>query len=158
MSQPQGTIQEDINPDTVLPVTLLNTDEIFSPDLDGLLALFKQRDDVYSDAFTFALVEKPSGDSNNKRDLESLMASGSVNQTYTIQETPSDDGKAAAAADSPFAHLPSGPYILHGKSLHQAYRVYEDTLDAFTVGILQATNESNYMFVDRHPQHSPSAR
>jgi hypothetical protein len=128
-----------------LPVTLLKTEEIFNDGLDALLELFNQIDDVYSDSFTFALVEKPS-DESKKRRLESLKASGAVKQTFTVQETPSDHGSAAAG--SPFADLPSGPYILHGKSLHQAYRVYEDTLDAFTVGILPETKDSNDMFVE----------
>lgn len=131
-----------------MPVTLLKTEEIYSDGLDRLLELFKQIDDVYSDSFTFALVEKPS-DGSSKRNLESLKASGEVNQTFTIQETPSDTGSATAG--SPFADLPSGPYILHGKSLRQAYRVYEDTLDAFTVGILPETRDSNDVFVNPEP-------
>ncbi|PSN67728.1 hypothetical protein BS50DRAFT_665102 [Corynespora cassiicola Philippines] len=32
--------------------------------------------------------------------------------------------------------LPSGPYFLHGKNIHQAWRLYEDDLDAFIFAVL----------------------
>lgn len=32
--------------------------------------------------------------------------------------------------------LPSGPYLLSGQNLHQAWRLYPDELDAFTFGLL----------------------
>lgn len=32
--------------------------------------------------------------------------------------------------------LPSGPYILHGPNLYQAWRLYEDHHDAFTFGVI----------------------
>ena len=34
---------------------------------------------------------------------------------------------------SPHAHLPQGPYFIHGKAIRQAWKLYEDDLDAFVV-------------------------
>lgn len=32
--------------------------------------------------------------------------------------------------------LPPGPYFLHGPNLHQAWRLYQDYLDAFIFGVV----------------------
>lgn len=42
-----------------------------------------------------------------------------------------------AEGDAPgFRDLPSGPYFLHGPNLYQAWRLYDDVLDAFTFGVI----------------------
>lgn len=47
------------------------------------------------------------------------------------------EGEAAAGADTDgFGDLPSGPYFLHGPNLYQAWRLYDDFLDAFTFGVI----------------------
>ena len=33
-------------------------------------------------------------------------------------------------------YLPSGPYILHGPNLYQAWRLYDDEYEAFTFGTI----------------------
>jgi hypothetical protein len=35
-----------------------------------------------------------------------------------------------------FEQLPSGPYFLYGPNLYQAWRLYEDDLDSFTMGVI----------------------
>lgn len=143
----QGTIQEDINPDAVLPVTLVTTEELSNPSLDDLLKAFETYDDVYSSEFAFALVEKPAANDTARRGISSRDSNGK--QTYTIEvtDTPSDPSDGASTQATSFANLPTGPYILHGKELHQAYRVYEDELDAFTVGIVPRKHDSNDLYV-----------
>lgn len=42
----------------------------------------------------------------------------------------------ADADTSGFGDLPSGPYFLHGPNLYQAWRLYDDVLDAFTFGVV----------------------
>ncbi|KAG8408187.1 hypothetical protein J3459_018105 [Metarhizium acridum] len=40
-----------------------------------------------------------------------------------------------AAAKRSVSDLPAGPYILHGPNVHQAWKIYNDTLDAFAFGV-----------------------
>ena len=47
-----------------------------------------------------------------------------------------DDTHTRARAVS---DLPAGPYILHGPNLHQAWKIYLDTLDAFAFGVYPTT-------------------
>ncbi len=134
-------IQEDINPDAVLPVTLISTEELNSPNLDDFLKGLELFDDVYSSEFAFALVEKPGANETAKRAVGTKRASVSGKQTYTVRVTGSQpDG--ASAKSSPFSNLPTGPYILHGKELHQAYRIYEDELGAFSAGIVSEKHDN----------------
>lgn len=134
-------IQEDINPDAVLPVTLISTEELNSPNLDDFLKGLELFDDVYSSEFAFALVEKPGANETAKRAVGTKRASVSGKQTYTVRVTESQpDG--ASAKSSPFSNLPTGPYILHGKELHQAYRIYEDELGAFSAGIVSEKHDN----------------
>ncbi|KAF7559470.1 hypothetical protein G7046_g4681 [Stylonectria norvegica] len=123
--QKLGTIQETINPDALIPVTLLTTSEIFG-DLDGILQLFDSYDDVFVPDFGGVLIEKPGG---NGSDTSALGVNGSTPDVYRmVVET-------ATAADG-FADLPSGPYFLYGPNLYQAWRLYEDYYGAFTFGVI----------------------
>ena len=119
----QGAIEETINPDAIVPVTLLTTSEIFS-DVDALLKLYDTYDDVFVPEFGAILVEKSDGHSAeasylNKTDL--------AQDVYSLSN-------AMSAED--ISNLPSGPYFLHGPNLHQAWRLYGDNLDAFTFGVI----------------------
>ncbi|KAK8145397.1 hypothetical protein G3M48_004481 [Beauveria asiatica] len=136
-----GMIEEDIRPDAVLPVTLISTEELNSPNLDDFLKGLELFDDVYSSEFAFALVEKPSANETSRARRPS------VKHTYTVQVTdrrPNAGAKAASALST----LPTGPYILHGKELHQAYRIYEDELRAFSAGIVSEKHDAFDRFVD----------
>ncbi|OAA57192.1 Amidase signature domain protein [Cordyceps fumosorosea ARSEF 2679] len=140
-----GMIQEDINPDAVLPVTLISTEELNSPNLDAFLKGLELYDDVYSSEFAFALVEKP-GANETTRSRSKRTADVPGRQTFTVQVT--DTRPDEAAKPSPFSTLPTGPYILHGKELHQAYRIYEDELGAFSAGLVPEKHNSSDQFVD----------
>ncbi|KAL7808789.1 hypothetical protein V8C44DRAFT_350817 [Trichoderma aethiopicum] len=127
--QKLGTIEETINPDALIPVTLLTTSEINS-DLEGILDLFSTVDDVFQPDFGSILVEKPEKKQQAivvNRDLDSHRRS-----VFTLQSTGAEDEAQAAA----FEDLPSGPYFLHGPNLYQAWRLYDDVLDAFTFGVI----------------------
>ncbi|KAF4451464.1 hypothetical protein F53441_5556 [Fusarium austroafricanum] len=113
-----GTIQETINPDALIPITLLSTEEIFG-DLEGILELFDSIDDVFVPDFGSILVEK-SGDNNSNFQLD-------AKQIYHLDEVQALDG---------FSELPSGPYFLHGPNLYQAWRLYDDEFRAFTSGVI----------------------
>ncbi|SPJ82519.1 related to D-mandelate dehydrogenase [Fusarium torulosum] len=113
-----GTIQETINPDALIPVTLLTTEELFG-DLEGILDLFDSYDDVFVPEFGSILVEK-TGDNSSQ-------VQGNTRQVYHMDQVKALDG---------FSELPSGPYFLYGPNLHQAWRLYDDELGAFTFGIV----------------------
>ncbi|KAM0495654.1 hypothetical protein ACHAP8_007921 [Fusarium lateritium] len=112
-----GIIQETINPDALIPVTLLTTDEIFG-DLEGVLNLFDNFDDVFVPDFGSILVEKTGSNSSRVQDAR---------QVYHMDLIKTLEG---------FSELPSGPYFLHGPNLHQAWRLYDDEYGAFTFGVI----------------------
>ncbi|KAG4262020.1 hypothetical protein FPRO03_10893 [Fusarium proliferatum] len=113
-----GTIQETINPDALIPITLLSTEEIFG-DLEGILQLFDSIDDVFVPDFGSVLVEK-SGDNNSQVRVD-------ARQIYHMDQIKALDG---------FSELPSGPYFLYGPNLYQAWRLYDDEFGAFTSGVI----------------------
>ncbi|KAI8661221.1 Amidase domain-containing protein [Fusarium keratoplasticum] len=119
--QKLGSIQETINSDAIIPITLLTTDEVFG-DLEGILQLFESYDDVFNLEFGSILVEKPGGSDN-----------GVVNTTITGRPVYHLD-QITALED--MAELPSGPYFLHGPNLHQAWRLYDDEFGAFAFGVI----------------------
>ncbi|KAF5552480.1 D-mandelate dehydrogenase [Fusarium napiforme] len=113
-----GTIQETINPDALIPITLLSTEEIFG-DLEGILDLFDSIDDVFVPDFGSILVEK-SGDNSSLVHVD-------TRRIYHMDQIKALDG---------FSELPSGPYFLYGPNLYQAWRLYDDEFGAFTSGVI----------------------
>lgn len=108
-------------------MTLLTTEELFNPDLDNWLKDLQSRDDVYSSAFTFALVEKPA---------KGTTGASTPKRSTTIAQKTLFTTKAAQDEPWSLADLPTGPYILHGKELHAAYKLYDDDENSFDVGII----------------------
>ncbi|KAF5611513.1 amidase [Fusarium subglutinans] len=53
-------------------------------------------------------------------------------------------------SQAPESHLPPSPYFLRDGGIHQAYRLYEDTLDSFIFGVipLDALNPEEYVPLD----------
>lgn len=62
-----------------------------------------------------------------KRGDNSSQVWGNARQIYHMNQVEALDG---------FSGLPSGPYFLYGPNLHQAWRLYDDELGAFTFGIV----------------------
>ncbi|ODA83550.1 hypothetical protein RJ55_02064 [Drechmeria coniospora] len=123
-----ASIQETINPDAILPVTLLDTQEIYG-DLEATLRLFDAVDDVFIPEFGFVVVEKPGPNSSAVSGQRHLALLGK--QLYQLAWDEVD-----VVASSELGHLPSGPYIPHGPNLHQSWKLYEDEFDAFSVGVI----------------------
>ncbi|KAF4596030.1 amidase signature domain-containing protein [Ophiocordyceps camponoti-floridani] len=149
--QKLGTIQETIKPDALLPVTLLDTHEIFDG-VDDTLSKFQSRDDVFAPDFGFILVEKPGANSSrvahaasHSRELYSLHHDG--RRTAALAAEGHDEANLAVKG---LAGLPSGPYFLQGPNLHQAWRLYDDTAGAFALGVVPenvTTRETSFRAV-----------
>ncbi|KAH0594678.1 hypothetical protein MHUMG1_07512 [Metarhizium humberi] len=118
-----GTIQETINPDVIIPVTVLEPEQLYYH-LEGTLRLFDFYDDVFTPEFGNILIEKPGGNSG--------VAVSSVGNGKSVMRLRND---SVAAAKRSVSDLPAGPYILHGPYVHQAWKIYNDTLDAFAFGV-----------------------
>ncbi|KAM0264229.1 hypothetical protein ACHAQJ_000716 [Trichoderma viride] len=124
--QKLGTIEQTINPDALIPVTLLTPSEI-NTDVDGILDLFATVDDVFQPDFGGILVEKPEKDKTIGLTQNIGPRSRAVFSLRQAEATVEALG---------FEELPSGPYFLHGPNLYQAWRLYDDVLDAFTFGVI----------------------
>ncbi|KAK3948138.1 amidase signature domain-containing protein [Pseudoneurospora amorphoporcata] len=131
-----GSTEAPIKADQVIPVLLLTEEELNgTPEQIGqLLQYYVDTDDVCSPSFTDILVEKPSKKSSS-------LSPSSSKATYRLLQTvaartsygttnPEDDPQDEDD------DLPSGPYFLSGPNLHQAYRLYPDTQDAFVHGMI----------------------
>ncbi|KAF4120638.1 Asp-tRNAAsn/Glu-tRNAGln amidotransferase A subunit or related amidase [Geosmithia morbida] len=124
-----GSITANIHPDAILPVTLLSTEEIFGGQLEQILDAYSRVDDVFIPEFGSVLIEKfTSNDSTTSTAVNRQHVS---QKTYSLEEQTADDG-----GDDFVGHLPSGPYILHGPNLYQAWRLYEDQYEAFNFGVI----------------------
>ncbi|KAK0127334.1 hypothetical protein ONS96_006882 [Cadophora gregata f. sp. sojae] len=82
---------------------------------------FSHCDDVYSEDFSSTLILQPSQGIDIAPIASRLPGDGPFNKIYTKQ---SSDGSAS---------LPPGPYFIQGTSIHQAWKLYEDNLDAFVI-------------------------
>lgn len=116
-------MEESVKADQIIPVLVLSEGEIYGgPEkLAETLQHYVSHDDVCSLEFTAILVMKPSG-SGGKRTMTA------ISSVYHLQ--------ADLEAKENAAELPSGPYFLSGSNLHQAWKLYPDDLDAFTVGVI----------------------
>ena len=117
----------------MIPVTLLSTDEIFSPDLEGLLQLFAAYDDVFIPEFGNVLIEKPPGIGEGNGTRNSSNSASTPKLTHGTHLYHLDGPMIALDA---LTELPSGPYFLSGPNLYQAWKLYEDHLDAFALGVI----------------------
>ncbi|PNS16061.1 2-oxoglutarate dehydrogenase, mitochondrial [Sphaceloma murrayae] len=82
---------------------------------------FARRDDVYSDAFASTLILQPEYDVDIEDTIERVSRDTSFAQVYSYRPS-TQDGR-----------LPAGPYFIRSGSIHQAWRLYEDNLDAFII-------------------------
>ncbi|KAF3767012.1 hypothetical protein M406DRAFT_106416 [Cryphonectria parasitica EP155] len=131
-----GTVEESVRADQIIPVVVLSEEEISAgPEkLWDTLHYLVDNDDVCTDEFTGIIVVRPSPTSASAPD-----------EPLKIIVDPASDRSASVYHLSPGpnllrqgeeAQLPSGPYFLSGRNLHQAWRLYPDDLDAFTFGLL----------------------
>lgn len=117
---------------------MLTTEEIFSGDLEQLLDGLAEVDDVFIPEFGGVLVEKVPAENGTTTSSSMSRDSPEVGsrQLYQLE--------SSVEALNDLVHLPSGPYILHGPNLYQAWRLYDDEYEAFTFGVIpEDVNEPN---------------
>ncbi|KAG6006161.1 hypothetical protein E4U21_007271 [Claviceps maximensis] len=131
-----GTIQETIKPDVIIPVTVLESEQLYNH-LEATLRLFDFYDDVFNPDFGSVLIEKPGGSSSS--------AAASVIDGKSVMHLRKDTTTARAVKRS-VSDMPAGPYILHGANIHQAWRIYNDSMDAFACGVYPDNVDENDVF------------
>ncbi|KAF5542839.1 amidase signature domain-containing protein [Fusarium phyllophilum] len=109
-----------------IPVVLLPINDSLSSVNDALQLInrFADVDDVYSPSFARTAVIRSSTKRGSKAVLKKFEASGHFSAVYHVPPSSSQ------------GYLPPGPYFLCNDRLHQAYRLYEDTLDSFIFGVI----------------------
>ncbi|CVK99416.1 related to D-mandelate dehydrogenase [Fusarium mangiferae] len=109
-----------------IPVVLLPIgDSITSvDDALQLIGRFVDVDDVYSPSFSRTAVIRLGTENGVMGVFEKFEASGHFSTIYR------------ASPSSSQGYLPPGPYFLCDDGIHQAYRLYEDTLDSFIFGVI----------------------
>jgi hypothetical protein len=119
-------------------VTVLTTDEIFGGDLEEILDGLAQIDDVFIPDFGGVLIEKvPENETfaHGSRDPAALMG----RDLYQLE--------TSIHVANDLDYLPSGPYILHGPNLYQAWRLYDDEYEAFSFGVIPEDIKQPYEYV-----------
>jgi hypothetical protein len=115
-----------VAPANVLPAVLINdlpTENVIQA-IEERLSSFARLDDVFQSAFGNNLVIVATASGSPWLDLATqLNSSGRFSGIYRTQVHPTDV-------------LPSGPYFLQGNSIHQAWRLYPDELDAFIFSVI----------------------
>jgi hypothetical protein len=131
-------VEESIKADQIIPVLVLSEWELSgSPaDLAKTLQYYVDSDDVCGPDFTSILVMKPSDSGSNK---STTSFETSFTFVYHL--------RANLAATGNTRELPSGPYFLSGQNLHQAWRLFPDDLDAFTVGMIPENVEEPKRYI-----------
>ncbi|KLO88509.1 Uncharacterized protein LW93_3878 [Fusarium fujikuroi] len=109
-----------------IPVVLLTIGDSMSPvnDVLRLIIRFADIDDVYSPSFARTAVIRSSTERGFVEVLKKFEASGHFSAVYHVSPGSSQ------------GYLPPGPYFLCDDGIHQAYRLYEDTLDSFSFGVI----------------------
>lgn len=91
-------------------------------ELQAILDDFKTKDDVWSrDFIQSIIVQTAEFDRKLTEDEKDILRSLGASDIHLFYN------------GVPAAQLPQGPYFLHYGLLHQAYRLYPDTADAFIV-------------------------
>ncbi|KAF5575341.1 amidase signature domain-containing protein [Fusarium pseudocircinatum] len=109
-----------------IPVVLLPIDNSPSSVNDALQLInrFADVDDVYSPSFARTAVIRSSSERGLNEVLKKFEASGHFYAVYHVSPGSSQ------------GYLPPGPYFLCDGGIHQAYRLYDDTLDSFIFGVI----------------------
>ena len=115
----QGAVSESVFQE-ILPTTLIRVNDSLKSldDVLSLLLRFKDTDDVYSDHFQDHLVlQAPAGQQHAQMLITTLQKTLYFKHIFQASES----------------NLPPGPYFLSEDGIHQAWRLYEDNLDAFII-------------------------
>ena len=91
--------------------------------VEGVIQQFTTIDDVYTTDFHYSLVvQVPYGVELNLEEFTNDLRSSTKLEFRRI---------LGSNVDSESNLLPSGPYFLQGQNLHQAWKLYDDSLGAF---------------------------
>jgi hypothetical protein len=82
---------------------------------------FVRRDDVFCDDFTSVVILQ------SRQSIDTTAIATRLGESRCFQAIYTND--PAVTHES----LPQGPYFIHGKSIHQAWKLYDDHLDAFVI-------------------------
>ncbi|KAB8339253.1 hypothetical protein FH972_022187 [Carpinus fangiana] len=124
----KGTVHKlssrlNTDPTPVVVISPQDCDESLEA-LPQLLNHFKDVDDVFNDAFSSSLVMQKVVGSYQTPSAESFHVLSAIQSLYESE------------VNSSKLLLPSGPYFVLGQNIHQAWRLYEDELDAFVIPIV----------------------
>ncbi|UKZ65400.1 uncharacterized protein TrAtP1_006593 [Trichoderma atroviride] len=129
--------------------TMLTIDGQFpsTGELQGILDDFRAKDDVWSREFTGAIIVQTT-DIERKltgEEKDTLRSLGACNIGFLYSSELE-------------AQLPQGPYFLHHGQLHQVYRLYPDTADAFIVSTVPDDGDGfRSLDVSAYGEQFPSA-
>ncbi|KAI0113931.1 putative amidase [Nemania sp. FL0031] len=121
-----GLLDEKVTSSDITPILVLRDSTLrgSADELTDLLKDFGSVDDVYKEEFSHTLVVHHSDIHADTRTSVNLKRPPGCSTIYNTR-IPSDETR-----------LPPGPYFLHGSSIHQAWRLYADELDAFIFGAI----------------------
>lgn len=129
----QGSVQESVRADQVIPVLVLSERELESgpEQLGQILQYYVENDDVCDDEFTGILVVNPSSSGPESGLAANVVPGLDLSRFSAVYHL-----EPEAAVLEGKTHMPSGPYFLSGPNLHQAWRLYPDEYEAFTFGLI----------------------
>jgi hypothetical protein len=133
-------VEERVVGDALLPVLLLSESEISGGpvELRKTLDRYINEDDVCTEEFTGIIVVKPTAEDGGGSSLASApRTEHSFSPSFSAIYHLANDGHESSPLHRLGAkELPSGPYFLSGRNLHQAWRLYPDDLHAFVFGMI----------------------
>ncbi|KAK5660029.1 hypothetical protein OQA88_13497 [Cercophora sp. LCS_1] len=138
-------------PDGVKPFMALSSEG--RSDIVKDVSQFSQADDVFCSIFltdTVGVLGAPKDvQSRELQGIETKIGTWTVKSVYAV--TSLQGGKAS---------IPPGPYFLRGNAIHQAWKLYPDTLDAFSIAAYAegVGSEKNvtYAFPSLEPERKPA--
>jgi hypothetical protein len=104
------------------PIVLLKSEHIETQGLESIFSSFETHDDVFSRDF----LEK----------CETIVVLEPTTKPNLLTSLGKWDVKNIASIAEDRPTLPEGPYFLVGDSIHQAWKMYADELDSFSVAVV----------------------
>lgn len=141
--QPLASLAGPSDSNRVKPFMVLSS--ACQSDVLEAVSQFSQADDVFCSLFltdTVGVLDTPKHALTRElQDLETKVGKWTVKSVYAV--TGLQGGKAS---------IPPGPYFLRGNVIHQAWKLYPDTLDAFSVAAYaeDVGSEENVTFAPLH--------
>ncbi|KAK3395311.1 putative amidase [Podospora didyma] len=114
-------------PPTCMPAVLLSVEDGFASEhVQKVLDDFAHRDNVFCDDFNSAVILQFAG-SHGVKNTAAAVAELAENHRFQAIHTHNP------SPTHPPSPLAQGPYFIRGKSIHQAWKLYDDHLDAFVI-------------------------